>query len=156
MAKKFRVLYRLCEEQLSKQRHYDFGLRNILSVLRTAGKVKRDNVDKDEALLMMGTLRDMNLSKMVSQDTPLFLSLLADLFPGMEPPAGSAGGRELKDAIETTVNKNGFIMHPPWLQSLRGVLDVQPDLGRNPPGALHEDPDENGATEPRDGVLGVE
>ena len=118
------MLYRLCEEQLSKQRHYDFGLRNILSVLRTAGKVKRDNVDKDEGLLMMGTLRDMNLSKMVSQDTPLFLSLLADLFPGMEPPVGNAGGQELKDNIAAVVKKDGLIMHAPWLQKIQQLYDT--------------------------------
>ena len=102
LAKKFNVLYALCEQQLSKQPHYDFGLRNILAVLRTAGKSKRDDLTADEALLIMRTLRDMNLSKFVAEDVPLFLSLIGDLFPGItaEKMFHAVFEKQLKISIE--------------------------------------------------------
>jgi len=42
LAKKMTVLYRLAQEQLSKQFHYDFGLRALKAVLVMAGALKRD------------------------------------------------------------------------------------------------------------------
>ena len=111
--KKFNVLYRLCEEQLSQQPHYDFGLRNILAVLRTAGQSRRDALDAPEQMLLMRTLRDMNLSKFVAEDVPLFLSLIGDTFPGLK--AESARYLDVEGAINVMIQSQGLQPHPDWV-----------------------------------------
>lgn len=70
------VLYKLAEEQLSKQCHYDWGLRSLNSVLRMAGVMKRASEDLPEAVVLMRVLRDMNFPKFVFEDVPLFLGLI--------------------------------------------------------------------------------
>ena len=116
LGKKFHVLYRLCEQQLSKQTHYDFGLRNILSVLRTCGTTKRRELDKPEALLFMRTVRDMNLSKFVADDVPLFVSLISDSFPGLK--AEKARYLDVEGAIQNQVGEQKLQMHEDWVSKV--------------------------------------
>ena len=50
LAKKMTVLYKLAAGQLSKQSHYDFGLRALKSVLVMAGELKRGSPDLHEVI----------------------------------------------------------------------------------------------------------
>lgn len=84
LAKKFVTLYMLCRDLLSKQLHYDWGLRAIKSVLVVAGVFKRNEPTVSEAALLMRALRDFNLPKIAFADLDVFFGLLGDLFPKIE------------------------------------------------------------------------
>ena len=124
LSKKFTVLYALCEEQLSKQRHYDFGLRNINSVLRSAGNIKREAPqNSDEEMLLMRTLRDMNLSKLVADDVPLFLQLLKDIFPNQKPPPKLQHGN-IQKGLEKSFDEEEIIKKDEWLLKIIQVYET--------------------------------
>lgn len=53
LAKKMTVLYKLAQGQLSKQYHYDFGLRALKAVLVMAGELKRGSPDLNEVSKIM-------------------------------------------------------------------------------------------------------
>lgn len=72
LAKKMTVLYKLAREQLSKQSHYDFGLRALKSVLVMAGELKRGSPDLSEVLISLHHL-PTHLNELPSQIYSYFL-----------------------------------------------------------------------------------
>ena len=81
LAIKFTTLYGLSKELLSKQPHYDWGLRAVASVLRVAGGMKRASPEQPEEQVLMRSLRDFNTPKIPNWDIPIFIRLIQDLFP---------------------------------------------------------------------------
>ena len=86
LSAKFITLYKLCKELLSRQDHYDWGLRAIKSVLVVAGSLKRADRERPEEQVLMRALRDFNLPKIVVEDSPIFSGLISDLFPNLDVP----------------------------------------------------------------------
>ncbi|CAH3116472.1 unnamed protein product [Pocillopora meandrina] len=104
LATKIVPFFKLCGEQLSNQSHYDFGLRALKSVLVSAGNVKREKIQRikeslteegqeaDEAAIserlneqeiLIQSVYETVVPKLVAEDIPLLQSLLSDVFPGV-------------------------------------------------------------------------
>ncbi|HLD78384.1 MAG TPA: AAA family ATPase, partial [archaeon] len=102
LAGKIVPLFKLCAEQLSQQGHYDFGLRALKSVLVSSGNMKRQESDQphatdavagdgapaDDAMLrqfeemiLLRSICENVIPKLVAEDIALFQSLLGDVFP---------------------------------------------------------------------------
>lgn len=86
LSMKMTKLYKLASEQLSQQKHYDFGMRAVKSVLVMAGQLMRSNPDTSEENILIRAMRDSNIPKFLKDDIPLFDAIVRDLFPGLELP----------------------------------------------------------------------
>ena len=86
-------LFELCDDQLSNQPHYDFGLRALKSVLVSAGNLKRAEKgrcdgeaegNEAEKTILIRSVCNTVVPKLIAEDIPLLSKLLSGVFPGSD------------------------------------------------------------------------
>ena len=83
MAKKVVYTFKVASQQLSRQDHYDFGMRAIKSTTRILANLREEEPDLDDDSLLLRSLRDVLGPKMVKNDQVVLNNILRDLFPGL-------------------------------------------------------------------------
>lgn len=144
LAGKIVLLFTLCEEQLSIQSHYDFGLRSLKSVLTGAGDLKRqaindnNNNNNEESLKNNITMQDIEknvllkatcnsiVPKLVAEDIPLFSSLLRAVFPNIE--ITNIPDELLYNSLKTICLEDSLEFNDKWIEKimqLKHVIDLR-------------------------------
>lgn len=117
LARKLTQVLILCSEQLSSQKHYDYGMRAVFSILVRAGKLRQDLGDVwSEAMIVLSAVTDVNLPKFNTADIPLFKGITSDLFPGVELPTPDY--RTLLQAIGEVCKEDNLQLDEPFLRAV--------------------------------------
>ncbi|CAM6114547.1 unnamed protein product [Calypogeia fissa] len=122
LAKKVIAIMELSQRQLSKQDHYDYGLRSfVIPITRAAGMTKRVDQDLPEDVILQRSMRDLIKPKLVYADIPLFNALLSDLFPGLELAPKESD--HLRRAIEEDLLARGLQVVPAFIIKIIQLYD---------------------------------
>ncbi|MES1911448.1 MAG: hypothetical protein MHM6MM_003872 [Cercozoa sp. M6MM] len=145
LAHKVVLLFELCRDQLSAQSHYDFGLRALKSMLRSAGALKRQfhaSADCDpetdrfaalrgrsaslaevERFMLLRALQSTVTPKLVASDVVLFESLLATVFP--ERPDTSLDLRQFEPVLREYCERRDLVFGAAWFDKLMQLYVIQ-------------------------------
>jgi dynein heavy chain 1 len=123
-------LFLACEERMTKQRHYDFGLRALKTLLVSAGALKRkaiegkENFDlalEEKMAIITGACNNI-LPKLVAEDVSTFSEILKDVFPGAE--VSSMENDALRDQMVKICEEKGLVASENFVQKMLQLNQV--------------------------------
>ncbi|KAI0033723.1 dynein heavy chain protein 1 [Vararia minispora EC-137] len=140
LASKIVPFFNLCDEQLSPQPHYDFGLRALKAVLASAGILKRERLlearpsggesnagglsgSVSEQVILIQSVTETIVPKLVADDVPLLTSLLADVFPGVEYVPVDLGA--LREHIGKVCDERRLVQGERWISKILQLYQIQ-------------------------------
>ena len=122
LAKKLAAMIDLCDGLLSSQPHYEFGLRSIVSILRSAGDFKKSKPDDDEHYLISKALQTVKYCELLPQDQKMFRQILDKMFH--QCPPDPIPDDLLKNAIINQCEKNNLEETPHFLSKVQQLYDM--------------------------------
>ncbi|KAF9056435.1 dynein heavy chain protein 1 [Panaeolus papilionaceus] len=141
LASKIVPFFNLCDEQLSPQPHYDFGLRALKAVLASAGILKRERLQRtamesenqedfavlsdaiSEQIIVIQSVTETIVPKLVADDVPLLTSLLADVFPGVDYMPVDLDA--LKEQIVKVCAERRLVVGDRWIAKILQLYQIQ-------------------------------
>ncbi|KAF2396617.1 cytoplasmic dynein-like protein 1 heavy chain 1 [Trichodelitschia bisporula] len=125
--------FELCLARLSKQAHYDFGLRALKSVLVSSGGLKRarlvtlEHEEMDEKVfepqIIVQSLRETIAPKLIRSDVELMLDIERESFPGVAyVPAPLEA---LQKAIREEAAEARLVATDSWMTKVLQLYQIQ-------------------------------
>ena len=84
LAKKLTSMFHICQKMLSKQPHYEFGLKSIKTVINLSVVFRNKQKNKSEEHVVFNAVYRMKFAELLPDDQEHFMKIASDIFPGVE------------------------------------------------------------------------
>ncbi|KAL6719365.1 dynein heavy chain [Lecanora helva] len=122
-----------CAAQLTKQAHYDFGLRALKSVLVSSGSLKRTQMmhaaanhqleEELEPQILVQSIRETIAPKLIRDDVESMKRVEQEAFPGVQyKPANLEA---LENAIRTEAAGSHLVINDTWMTKILQLYQIQ-------------------------------
>ncbi|KAI7931816.1 dynein heavy chain [Pyricularia oryzae] len=122
-----------CSAKLSKQPHYDFGLRALKSVLVSSGGLKRARLTESEGdigaeelvepEILVQSIRETIAPKLIKNDVEIMTDIEKSCFPGISYVPANL--QKLEEAMRTLAEERHLVVNDTWMTKVLQLYQIQ-------------------------------